>query len=109
MRSAVMAWASPTTVFVAAKKQKDYKTYETYYQYTLMLLRVPSGQALEFKKEGERAWNNETLYCDASIILGVDDIIYFKSTDSERFRIVNVMDYQRFGYMEYQIRSDWGG
>jgi hypothetical protein len=108
LRSAVLAWAKPTTIFIAAKKQRDFKTYETYYQYNLLLFRVPSSQNLEFKREGQRAWNEETIYTDTSLILNTDDIIYFESTESERFRIISKIDYKNFGYMQYEIKSDWG-
>ena len=108
LKNAVMAWAKQTTIYIAAKTQKDFKTYETYYQYSLLIFRVPSGQNLEFKKEGQRSWNRETIYTDTTKILDTDDIIYFSSTENERFRIVSKFDYKNFGFMMYEIESDWG-
>jgi len=107
MNSAVMAWAKSTRVFVAGKRIQDYKTYETYYEHVMKIFRVPSGQALEMKPEGQRSWNRETLYTDNKFILDVDDIIYFEDTDSEKFRITNKTDWTQFGFVQYDIVSDY--
>lgn len=107
LNSAVMTWAKPTMVFIAAKKLHDYKTIESYISKTVNIFRVPTGQQLEMKPEGQRAWNTETLYTDNSLNLGVDDIIYFEILESERFRIVNKTDWNQFGYIEYKIMSDY--
>ena len=102
-----MAWAKTTRIFVAGKRQQDYKTLETYYEYTLKIFKVPSGQQLDMKPEGQRAWNNETLYTDNSISINVDDVIYFENTDSQRYRIMNKTDYRDFGFVKYEIMSDY--
>lgn len=107
MNSAVMAWAKSTKIFVAGKRLHDYKTYETFYEYNLKLFRVPTGQSLEMKPEGQRAWNKETIYTDTKYNLNVDDIIYFENTDTERFRITNKTDYNQFGFIQYEIMSDY--
>lgn len=107
MNSAVMAWAKTTKVFVAGKRINDYKTYETYYPFVMKVFRVPSGQALEMKPEGQRAWNRESLYTDNKYSLDVDDIIYFEGKDTERFRITNKTDYSQFGFIQYEIVSDY--
>jgi hypothetical protein len=74
----------------------------------LKIVRIPSGQELVIKPEGQRSWNKETIYTDNSLKLDVDDIIYFESTETERFRITNKIDYSLYGYMEYSILSDFG-
>jgi len=108
LNSAVMAWAQDTRIFVVGKRQEDYKTYETYYEYKLKIFRVPSGQQLEMKKEGQRSWNNETIYTDNSVDINVDDIIYFEDVKSKRYRIMNKTDYTDFGFVKYEIMSDYG-
>jgi hypothetical protein len=107
MNSAVMAWAKETTVYVSGKRTQDYKTYETFYEYRMKIFKVPSGQNLEMKPEGQRSWNRETLYADTKYNLNVDDIIYFENEDSERYRIMNKIDWSRFGFIQYEIMSDY--
>ena len=107
MNSAVMAWAKSTKIYVAGKRMQDYKILETYYEYVMKVFRVPSGQQLEMKPEGQRAWNKETLYTDTKYNLNVDDIIYFENTDTEKFRITNKTDWNQFGFIQYEIVSDY--
>jgi len=107
MRSAVMAWASPTTVFVSAKRQVDFKTVESYFEKTVNMFRVPTGQQLDMKPEGQRRWNTETVYSDNQLDLRVDDIIIFECAEGQKFRVMNKTDWTQFGYIEYQITSDY--
>ena len=107
MRSAVMAWASPTRVFISAKRQIDFKTVESYYDKTVNIFRVPTGQHLDMKPEGQRRWNTETVYADASLDLRVDDIIIFDCADGQKFRVIDKTDWSKFGYVEYGVTSDY--
>lgn len=107
MKSAVMAWASPTQVWISAKRQVDYKTVESYYEKTVNLFRVPTGQQLEMKPEGQRRWNTETIYSSVELDLRVDDIIVFECKDGQKFRVMNKTDWNQFGYIEYQVTSDY--
>ena len=107
MRSAVMAWAEETTVFITAKRQVDFKTVESYLEKRVNLFRVPTGQDLDMNKEGQRRWNTETVYADTSLDLKIDDIIFFDSKDSEKFRVINKTDYNAFGFVEYHVISDY--
>lgn len=107
MRSAVMAWARPMTIFVTAKKQVDFKTVESFFEYNVNLFRVPTGQTLEMKPEGQRRWNTETVYADVSLELKVDDIIVFECRESQKFRVINKTDWNQFGFVEYHVVSDY--
>lgn len=107
LNSAVMAWATPTDVFIIGKRIVDYKTIESMYQKNVKLFRVPSGQQLDMKREGQRAWNNETVYADVSLDLNVDDIIIFQDPSCKKYRIMNKTDWSQFGFIEYQITSDY--
>ena len=107
MRSAVMTWAEPTVVFISAKRSTDYKTTESYFKSTVNLFRVPTGQQLEMMHEGQRKWNTETIYADASLDLKVDDIIIFECADGQKFRVLNKTDWSTFGYVEYHVTSDY--
>jgi hypothetical protein len=107
LRQAVMAWASDTKVFIVAKRQNDYLTEEIYFEKNVKMFRVPTGQNLEMKPEGQRKWNNETIYADISLDLKVDDIIIFDCVSGQRFRVLSKTDWNQFGYVEYAILSDY--
>lgn len=107
MKSAVMAWAQSTKVFIVAKRQNDYLTEESYFEQTVNMFRVPTGQNLEMKPEGQRRWNSETIYADNSLDLKVDDIIIFECISGQRFRVVSKTDWNQFGYVEYSVLSDY--
>jgi hypothetical protein len=107
MNAAVMAWARETRVFVTAKRTYDYKVEESYFEKTVKLFRVPTGQSLEMKPEGQRKWNTELLYTDNDLDLKVDDIIIFDCKESEKFRVMNKTDWNQFGYIEYRITSTY--
>lgn len=107
MNAAVMAWARETRVFVTAKRTYDYKIEESYFEKTVKIFRVPTGQALEMKPEGQRKWNTEILYADNSLDLKVDDIIVFECKESEKFRVMNKTDWNQFGFVEYRITSTY--
>lgn len=107
MNAAVMAWARETRVFVTAKRTYDYKVEESYFEKTVKLFRVPTGQSLEMKPEGQRKWNTELLYTDNDLDLKVDDIIIFDCKESEKFRVMNKTDWNQFGYIEYKITSTY--
>jgi hypothetical protein len=107
MKSAVMHWASRTTVFVVCKSLSDYEVKESFNQLSAIMLRIPTGQDLMMKPEGQRAWNGETLYADTSLQLGVDDIIIFDDINSTRYRVVSKTDYSNYGFIEYNILSDY--
>lgn len=102
-----MAWASDTKVFIVAKRQNDYLTEEIYFEKNVKMFRVPTGQNLEMKPEGQRKWNNETIYADISLDLKVDDIIIFDCVSGQRFRVLSKTDWNQFGYVEYAILSDY--
>ena len=105
MNAAVMAWARETRVFITAKRTYDYKVEESYFEKSVKIFRVPTGQALEMKPEGQRQWNTEILYSDNSLDLKVDDIIVFECRESQKFRVMNKTDWNQFGFIEYRITS----
>lgn len=107
LNSAIMAWAKPTNIFIAAKRLHDFKVIESYFEKTVSIFRVPTGQQLEMKHEGQRSWNNETIYTDNSLDLKVDDIIIFECAESQKFRILNKTDWSQYGFNEYHITSDY--
>jgi hypothetical protein len=107
MQQAVLAWAKETTIFIVAKSQKDFKTVESYYQKTAKIMRVPTGQPLQMKREGQRGWNSETVFAENSLVLKIDDIIVFDCETGQKFRVINKTDYSQFGFVEYQLTADY--
>jgi hypothetical protein len=102
-----MAWAKPTKIFITAKRLYDYKVVETYFEKTVSMFRVPTGQKLDMKHEGQRSWNTETIYSDNLLDLKVDDIIIFECIESQKFRVIEKTDWSEFGFIEYHIMSDY--
>jgi hypothetical protein len=107
MNAAVMVWARQTKIFITAKRTQDFKVEESYFEKTAKIFRVPTGQALEMKPEGQRKWNTERLYADNALDLKVDDIIIFECIESQKFRVVNKTDWNQFGFVEYSITSTY--
>jgi len=107
MKSAVMHWAVETAVFVVCKSLVDFETKESISQRSVKMFRVPTGQDLAMKPEGQRAWNSETIYADSSLDLSVDDIIIFDCIDAKRYRVMSKTDYAQFGFIEYSVLSDY--
>lgn len=107
INAAVMAWAKDTRVFITAKRTQDYKVEESYFEKNVKIFRVPTGQSIEMKPEGQRKWNTERLYSDNSLDLKVDDIIIFECVESQKFRVVNKTDWNQFGFIEYSITSTY--
>lgn len=107
MNAAVMAWAREIRVFISAKRTQDYKVEESYFEKVVKIFRVPTGQALEMKPEGQRKWNTEILYSDNALDLKVDDIIIFECKESQKFRVMNKTDWNQFGFVEYRITSTY--
>lgn len=107
MRKAVLHWSKLTTVFIVTKSLVEYETIETIRQQTVKLMRAPTGQDLEMKPEGQRAWNSEIVFSDITLELNPDDIIIFDCIDSKRYRVVSKTDYAQFGYLEYKVLSDY--
>lgn len=59
---------------------------------------------LQIKPEAQRAWGWKMIHSLPSLTLNVDDIIIY---DSIRYRVMNVRDYNEYGYMEYHIVEDF--
>jgi len=107
LNSAIMAWAKPTKVFVSAKRLYNYKVEESYFEHYVSIFRVPTGQKLDMKREGQRSWNTETIYSDNLLDLKVDDIIVFNCIESQKFRVMEKTDWSEYGFIEYHILSDY--
>jgi hypothetical protein len=107
MRSAIMAWAKLTKVFIVGKRQVDFKTVESVYMKECHIFRNPTGQQLQMLPEGQRAWNSEKIFSDMDLELKVDDLIMLDCETSQKYRVMNKTDYSQFGYYEYDIMSDY--
>jgi hypothetical protein len=59
---------------------------------------------LQLKPEGQRAWSWKMIHCHSSLELNVDDIIIYGDV---RYRVMNLLDYKEYGYLEYHIVKDF--
>ncbi len=107
LNSAVMAWAKDTRDFVTAKFQTDYETELTFKEQNVRIFRAPSGQQLDFKMTGQRSFNSEKIFADISLDLNLDAVIMFDNETNPKYRVINKTDYSDFGFIEYDIQSDY--
>ncbi|NCX93983.1 MAG: hypothetical protein EBX40_04840 [Gammaproteobacteria bacterium] len=103
----IMAWAKLTSVYVVCKRQQDFKTVESYIERTVRAMLQPKNQPLNIMEQGQRKWSEKTLYAEVSLLLKPDDVIIFGCQSGKRFRVIDVVDWSDYGYMEYSLRSDY--
>ena len=63
-------------------------------------------QQLQMLAEGQRAWKWETIHCQPDVKLRPDDIILI---DGVKFRVMEKYDYSPYGYLQFNIVSDYKG
>lgn len=107
LNACALTWADYTRVFVASKYQDEYETKTRFIELFGKVFRIPSGQALEMKNTGQRSFNNEKVITDTNINLNIDAVIYFENYDGKQFRVINKYDWGEFGFIEYDIVSDY--
>lgn len=107
LNACALTWAEETRVFLASKYQDEYETKIRFIELKGKVFRSPSGQALEMKNTGQRSFNNEKIITDTRINLNIDAVIYFENNDEKQFRVINKFDWSEFGFIEYDIVSDY--
>lgn len=65
-----------------------------------------TSRQLMLKPEGQRAWSWYTVHAEPGIVLKVDDIIQYLG---QNYRVMGQTDYRLYGYVEYQLQTDWFG
>lgn len=63
-----------------------------------------SPEQLEVKTEGQRSWKWSTLHCIPDLVLNTNDRIIF---DNIHYKVMQKLDYTRYGYLEYHIVEDF--
>ncbi len=105
MQNTLTDWFQRMTFTVITKAVINFQDVETEVETTALGVRQPfSARQLMMKPEGQRSWRWETIHADQSLILTVDDVVVF---DSIRYRVMQIMQWKEYGYVEYHICQDY--
>ena len=63
-----------------------------------------SPEQLEVKPEGQRSWKWSTIHVLPGLNLNTNDRIIF---DNVHYKVMQKLDYSRYGYLEYHIVKDF--
>jgi len=102
---AMINWFRPMTFGIICKTQIDGFTQEIVTNYCTKGVRQPfTAEQLAIKPEGERSWKWEQLHCLPDLKLKTDSIVLI---DCRRYRVMALLDYAEYGYLEYHIIEDY--
>lgn len=100
-------WFKTMKIGVTVKTVVDFQLSETINYVDIQAVLQPfTTKQLQLKPEGQRSWNWETLHVkgtDQEFCL--DDHVYI---DGMKYRIMQKFEWQRYGFLEYQIIQDFG-
>ncbi len=100
-------WFQPMVFELVTKSVVDFQALETGTEINFRGVIQPlSGRVLALKPEGQRAWNWLQVHSDPVLLLNVDEIINYRG---KHFRIMARKDYELYGYVYYEMQSDWLG
>lgn len=101
----LLNWFQTLTFTKIVKTVVDFEVSEARTTFSAQGVRQPmSAQKLSMKPEGQRAWKWETIHATPDLVLAVDEVISFGTTD---YRIMERLDYSPYGYVEYHVVEDF--
>lgn len=107
MESTLLNYFRPMTFEKLTKTVSGFQARETAEVITgLGVIQPLTGKQLLLKPEGQRAWSWFQLHIDTSLLVDVDEIIIHLGT---QYRVMAQKDYSLYGYMEYELVTDWTG
>ena len=105
MQGALANWMVPMVFIKIVKTVVDFQEVETKTNTNFKGVWQPlTGQKLQIKPEGQRAWKWFTCHAEIGLTLIPDEIITYKSTN---YRVMEKMDYSEYGYNEYHLVQDY--
>ena len=103
--SALLEWFQAMTFTRVVKTVVNFKAKEVETNFVFRGVRQPfTAQQLNQKPEGQRDWLWEKVHAEPSLILNIDEIIYFNSV---KYRVMRKADWKEYGYVEYDIVQDY--
>lgn len=107
VEDALSGWLRKVIVAKITKSVVNFRLVESKTVYEIFAVRQPfTTKQLAIKPEGQRAWQWETLHIRGTELeLCLDDQVLI---DGKKYRIMQKMEWQDRGYIEYQLVEDWG-
>lgn len=104
MADVLQDWFQPIKAMKVIKIQNQYETIERgdpiYFRGVLQ----PKQRDLDIKIEGERNWDPFSLWCETSVRLDTDDVVWIAN---RRYRVLSVNDFSAYGYLQYDVLQDY--
>jgi hypothetical protein len=63
-----------------------------------------NSKQLQIKPEAQRSWSWKMIHCLPNLVLNVDDKIEY---EGEIYRVMNIIDFKDYGYLEYHLIKDF--
>jgi hypothetical protein len=105
VRGSVDLLLQPIKLGVVTKKQVSGLTVETTeWTWTKAVRQAYSAEQLVILPEGQRSWKWYTIHALPDLVLNNDDIIVMHSM---RMRVMEKLDYQEYGFVEYHAIEDY--
>lgn len=107
VEDALSDWLKTIKIGVTTKSVVDFQLSESIeYIDVLAVLQPFTTKQLQIKPEGQRSWEWHTLHIKGTHQeFCLDDHVFI---DGMRFRIMQKFEWQRYGFIEYQIIQDFG-
>jgi len=107
VEDALSGWLRKIHVATITKSVVNFRAVEERTVYEIFAVRQPfTTKQLAIKPEGQRAWQWETLHVRGSDVeFCLDDQVLI---DGKKYRIMQKMEWQDRGFIEYQLVEDWG-
>lgn len=107
VKSAVVKWFQPMSIFLVSKEQVAYQTSETMVEIKFGGTWQPlSAREVSYKVEGLRSYNWKRLHTDPTVTLKDDDVV---QKDGLQYRVKGTWTWPEYGYNEYHLVEDNSG
>jgi len=105
MSTTLESWFQTLIVGILIKTSVNNRVVETTTNYSASGVIHPfKVQQLEIKPEGQRAWKWFVLRCKPDLIMAIDDTAVIHGA---RHRVMGIIDYTEYGYLEYELVRDY--
>lgn len=103
--AAMASWFVGIVFGVITKTNVDYEIQETIETISFRGVWQPfKPEQLAIKPEGQRSWRWFMVHAEIGLILETDECIIYKGV---RYRVMDRLDYQEYGYVQYDIVNDY--
>ena len=105
MATALADWFQQLIFTKVSKSVVNFQVVEVTTDTAFMGVWQPyTAQQLQMRPQGQRNWKWFTVHAEIGLRLSPDEIVEYLG---ERFRVMDVLDYKLYGYMEYHLLQDY--